>query len=324
MVLFLPIRGCVSLRGMGEVLRPARLRDGDLVELVSPAGAADPAVVEAGLRVLTGWGLRVRLGEHALGRRHSYLSGSDEERLADLNAALRDPEVRAVICVRGGYGSQRLADRIDVDAVRADPKVVMGFSDVTALHVALWCEARLATVHGPTAGQLSRGVDSVTARGARHVLFSGEPTVVAADPEVETFGTRVPGRAEGTLLGGNLTMLATSAGTRHRPDLSGAILLVEDVNEAPYAIDRWLVQLKRAGWLGGVAGVAVGQFANCVDEDRRPTVAEVLSEELGALGVPVLGGLPIGHGAQQVAVGLGVPAVLDADAGTLTVESPLT
>ncbi|MFG1603553.1 LD-carboxypeptidase [Actinoplanes sp. NPDC049265] len=309
---------------MGEVLRPARLREGDLVELVSPAGAADPAVVEAGLGVLTGWGLRVRLGEHALGRRHSYLSGTDEQRLADLNGALRDPRVRAVICVRGGYGTQRLVDRVDVEAVRADPKVVMGFSDITALHVALWCGAGLATVHGPTAGQLSRGADSVTGGGARHVLFSGEPVVVPADPEVETFGVRVPGRAEGTLLGGNLTMLATSAGTRHQPDLGGAILLIEDVNEAPYAIDRWLVQLKRAGWLDAIAGVAVGQFANCADGDSRPAVADVLAEELGGLGVPVLGGLPIGHGSQQVAVGLGVSAVLDADAGTLTVEPPVT
>jgi muramoyltetrapeptide carboxypeptidase len=310
---------------MGDVLRPARLREGDLVELVSPAGAADPAVVEAALGVLTGWGLRVRLGAHALGRRHSYLSGTDEERLADLNAAFRDPSVRAVICVRGGYGLQRIVDGVDFEAVRADPKVVMGFSDITALHLALWCEAGLATVHGPTAGQLTRGPDTLTVRGARQILFAGDEPVVAADPGEDTFGVRMPGRAAGTLLGGNLTLLATSAGSRHRPDLSGAVLLLEDVNEEPYRIDRYLVQLRRAAWLDGLAGVAVGQFAGCVDEDvnrRNPTVSDVLTEELGVLGVPVLGGLPIGHGSQQAAVGLGVPAVLDADAGTLIVQPP--
>ncbi|WP_285683495.1 LD-carboxypeptidase [Actinoplanes sp. NBRC 103695] len=303
-------------------VRPARLGEGDLVELVSPAGAADPAVVEVAVGVLTGWGLRVRLGEHALGRRHDYLSGTDEQRLADVNHALRDPEVRAVVCVRGGYGTQRIVDGVDFAAVRADPKLVMGFSDITALHSALWCEARLATVHGPTGSQLVGGLDSRTVRSARSILFGAEPVVVAAEADEETFGVRVAGRASGVLLGGNLTLLATTAGTRHRPDPTGAILLLEDVGEEPYRVDRSLVQLRRSGWLEGVAGVAVGQFTNCVGEDKvSPTVAEVLAEELGALGVPVLGGLPIGHGEQQVAVGLGVRAVLDADAGSLTIQA---
>ncbi|MEV6635397.1 LD-carboxypeptidase [Actinoplanes sp. NPDC051470] len=306
---------------MGDAVRPARLREGDLVELVSPSGAADRAVVEVAVGVLSGWGLRVRLGEHALGRRHSYLAGTDEQRLADLNTALRDPEARAVICVRGGYGMQRIVDGVDVEAVRADPKLVMGFSDITALHVALWCEAGLATVHGPTASSLARGLNNRTASSARSLLLEGAPAAVAADEAEGTFGVRAPGRATGILLGGNLTLLATGAGARHRPDLTGAILLLEDVNEEPYRVDRSLVQLKRAGWLDNLAGVAVGQFTDCGEPGyAEPSVADVLAEELCSLGVPVLGGLPIGHGAQQVAVGLGVPAVLDADAGTLTVE----
>lgn len=312
-----------AVRGESGAVRPARLVEGDLVELVSPSGAADPEVVEVAVGVLAGWGLRVRLGEHALGRRHSYLAGTDAQRLADVNRALRDPEVRAVVCVRGGYGAQRIVDGVDFAAARADPKLVMGFSDITALHLGLWCEAGLASVHGPTGSQLARGPDSRTVRSARRLLMEGEPVVVAAEADEETFGVRVAGRASGVLLGGNLTLLATGAGTRHRPDLTGAILLLEDVGEDPYRIDRSLVQLQRADWLAGVAGVAVGQFTGCVDEDKaEPTAAEVLAEELGSLGVPVLGGLPIGHGQQQVAVGLGVPAVLDADAGTLTVQNP--
>jgi muramoyltetrapeptide carboxypeptidase len=296
---------------------PSALRAGDLVALVATSGWVRPDRAAAAAEVLTGWGLRVRVGANAL-RRHFYLAGTDEERLADLNAAFADPEVRGVLCLRGGYGAQRIVDGLDLDAVRADPKLFLGFSDITALHVALWCEAGLPTVHGPTAGVLDRGPDTPTARDLRRALMTGDPVVLVPDEKEETAAVRVAGRAEGVLLGGNLTMLATTVGTRHRLDLTGAILMIEAVDEEPYRVDRSLVQLKRAGWLDGVAGVAVGQFTGCVDDGPTPTVQQVLAEQLGSLGVPVLGGLPFGHGAEQTALGLGVPAVLDAEAGTLT------
>ncbi len=300
---------------------PRRLHAGDLVALVAPSGAVPPERAIAAADVLTGWGLRVRMGEHALGR-HTYFSGTDDQRLADLNAALRDDEVRGVLCLRGGYGAQRIVDRLDLDAVRADPKLVLGFSDITALHLALWIGAGLPTVHGPTVTQFDRGAASLTATACRQALMTGDPVTVTADETETTSPVRVPGRAEGRLLGGNLTLLATSAGTAHRPDLRGAILLLEEVAEEPYRVDRLLVQLARAGWLDGLAGVAVGQFTDCGTADvHQPTVTEVLTERLGSLGVPVLGGLPIGHGPQQVAVGLGVPATLDAEAGTLVVQA---
>jgi muramoyltetrapeptide carboxypeptidase len=298
------------------MIRPRHLQEGDLVALVSPSGATPEERALAAAAALTGWGLRVRLGAHALGR-HMYLSGTDEERLADLNEALRDDEVRGVLCLRGGYGAQQIVDDLDFDAVRADPKLVMGFSDITALHTALWCETGLVTVHGPTVRQLERGPASVTTLGARRALMTRSPVTVAAAPAESTYRVRVGGRAEGTLLGGNLALLAATAGTRHTLDLDGAILLLEDVNEAPYRVARMLVQLKRAGWFAGIRGVAVGQFTGCADE--RPTVEDVLMDQLGSLGVPVLGGLPIGHGEEQEAVALGVPAVLDVSAGTLKV-----
>ncbi|HEX5201114.1 MAG TPA: LD-carboxypeptidase [Actinoplanes sp.] len=290
----------------------ARVRAGDLVALVAPSGAIGADEVAAAVRVVEGWGLKTRVGRHARGR-HSFHSGTDAERLADLNDALRDPDVRAILCLRGGYGLQRIVDDVDFGAARADPKPVMGYSDITALHLALWCEAGLPAVHGPTAGHLSRGAD-----GARRALMGGEPIVVAADPAEGTFPVRVNGVAEGVLLGGNLTILAATAGTRHRIDPRGTILLIEDVNEAPYRTDRSLVQLRRAGWLDGLAGVAIGQFTRCVDGTYPRTAEEVLAEHL--TGIPVLGGLPIGHGERQTAVGLGVRAVLDADRGTLTVQ----
>ncbi|MEV6492878.1 LD-carboxypeptidase, partial [Actinoplanes sp. NPDC051633] len=296
------------------------LREGDLVALVAPSGWVRPERVAAQVEVLQSWGLRARVGEHAMNRR-SYLSATDDERRADFNAALRDDEVRGIWCLRGGYGAQRIVDGLDFAAARADPRLVIGFSDITAIHLALWCEAGLATVHGPTASYPGPGEGGPTEAGARRALMSTGPVVVAADPTEDTYPVRAPGRASGVLLGGNLTILAATAGTRHRPDLRGAILLVEDVHDEPYRVDRCIVQLERAGWLDGIAGVAVGQFTECVDPDPSPTTPEVLTERFGSLGVPVLGGLPIGHGAEQIAVGLGVPAVLDVDAGTLTVSA---
>jgi muramoyltetrapeptide carboxypeptidase len=288
-------------------LRPGRLRPGDLVALVAPSGPVPHDQAAAAARILTGWGLRSRLGRNALAGRR-FLAGTDDERLADLDDALRDPEVRGVLCLRGGYGAQRIVDRIDYPAVRADPKLVLGYSDITALHLALWCETGLATVHGPMGSALDAS--------AQWALMTGEPVTLSAED-----GLRVPGRAQGVLLGGNLTLLATSVGTRHQPDLTGAILLLEDVDEAPYRIDRSLTQLRRAGWLDAVAGIALGRFTNCVDDKPGPSAEEVLAERLASLGVPLLGGLPVGHGGPQTAVALGVPAVLDAGRGTLTVEA---
>lgn len=301
-----------------ETRRPNRLKEGDLVALVAPSGPVPPQRAAAAVDVLSGWGLRVRLGAYTLGK-HTFFAGTDEERLDDLNDALRDEEVRAVLCLRGGYGMQRIVDGVDLAAVRRDPKLVMGFSDITALHLALWCETGLATVHGPVAAQFDKGAGSPTVRGAYKALMTSADITVIADPAESTFRVRTSGRAEGTLLGGNLAMLAATIGTRHAPDLTDAILLIEDVAEMPYRIDRMLTHLRRAGWLDRVRGIAVGQFTACTDEGPT-TPEEVLAERLTTLGVPVLGGLPIGHGDQHEAVGLGVPAVLDAQAGTLTVR----
>ncbi|MBM2616693.1 LD-carboxypeptidase [Actinoplanes sp. LDG1-06] len=302
------------------MIQASRLVEGDLVALISPSGASEPGRIAATVAALEGWGLRVRLGEHA-GGRHLFFAGTDDERLADLNGALRDPEVRGVFCVRGGYGLQRIVDRVDFAAVRADPKVVMGFSDITALHVALWTETGLASVHGPTAGQFERGPASLTVRAARRAVTVSDPVTVTALESEPTYPVRREGVAEGTLLGGNLAILASTIGTRHALSPAGAILLLEDVDEQPYRIDRMLVHLRRAGWFDGLRGVALGQFTNCLDTNPRyPPVLDVLREHMSALEVPVLGGLPLGHGEQQIAVGLGCPARLDATAGTLTVE----
>lgn len=302
---------------MIETVLPPVLRPGDTVMLVSPSGPTRPERVARGVELLTGWGLRPVLAPNAYARR-GYLAGGDELRAADLNTAFADPEVRGVLCTRGGYGAQRVVDLIDMAAVRRDPKVVAGFSDITALQFALWRGARLASVHGPGAAWLDERTPLRSAESLHGALMTTEPVTVAAVAGEETFGVRAPGRAVGPLLGGNLCLITASIGTPDMPDLTGAVLLVEEVQEPPYKVDRMLTQLRRCGALDGLAGVAVGQFTDCAD-GWDTTIADVLTERLGDLGVPVLGGLPIGHGVGQLTVPVGTRAVLDADAGTLTV-----
>jgi muramoyltetrapeptide carboxypeptidase len=300
-------------------LRPPALRHGDRVMLVSPSGPTRPERVARGMELLRDWGLRPMIGPNAYART-GYLAGTDDERLADLNLALRDPEVRGVVCTRGGYGAQRIVDGVDMEAVGKDPKLLVGFSDVTALQLALWRGARLATVHGPGAAWLDERTGPEAAESLRRAVMTTDPVVLVARDHEESSPVRGRRRATGILLGGNLCLLSASVGTVDMPDLHGAILLLEEVAEPPYKVDRMLVHLRRAGALDGVAGVAIGQFTECAD--GWPTsIVDVLTEHLGGLGVPVLGGLPVGHGRDQLSLPLGVPATLDADARTLTVEA---
>jgi muramoyltetrapeptide carboxypeptidase len=299
-------------------LHPNVLRAGDAVALVSPAGPLAESRVQAAVQELTSWGLQPRVYPHALDT-HSFYAGTDEHRVADLNDALADPDIRAVLCNRGGYGAQRILAHVDFDAVRRDPKLLIGFSDITALHGALWTRTGLATVHGPVAGQLELG--GLFASTVKHALMSTEPVVVEASADEPTFRVRTSGIAEGILLGGNLSMLSTCIGTPYMPDLEGAILLIEDVNEAAYRVDRLLTHLRNCGILQRLAGVAVGQFSEPGNGNAVIKPADVLIERLGDLGIPVLGGLSIGHGDRNIAVSLGTYARLDADSGTLTVAA---
>lgn len=298
------------------ILNPNVLRAGDAVALVSPAGPVAEARVQAAVRELTSWGLRPRVYPHALDAEH-FLAGSDANRAADLNDAFADPEIRAVLCNRGGYGVQRILEHLDYDAVRRDPKLVVGFSDITALHAALWNRTGLVTVHGPVAAQLERGGEFAST--LRRALMSTEPMVVQADPAEPTLSVRTSGAVEGTLLGGNLSMLSTCVGTPFMPDLDGAILLIEDVGELAYRVDRLLTHLRNCGILQRVGGIAIGQFSEPGHGNNPVRPPDVLIERLADLGVPLLGGLPIGHGDRNLAVALGSRAILDADTGTLTV-----
>lgn len=291
---------------------PRLLRPGDSVRLVSPASTPEEAGVARTVRRLEELGLRPSLGRHVFDRL-GYLAGRDEDRLADLNDAFRDPAVRAVIATRGGKGAYRIAGGLDFSAIRADPKLLVGFSEITILHLAVWHHARVPGLHGACWDE------GLPAESFAQSVLTAAPVIVAAQPEEPTAALTTSGRASGILLGGNLDMIAAAAGWT-LPSLSGAILLIEDVGKGLGHIDRHLTRLFNAGCLRGVVGVAVGQFTDC-DTAEGWTVIDVLQDHLPRFGVPVLGGLPLGHGTGAVAVPVGTAAVLDADRGMLTVEA---
>ncbi|WUI03090.1 LD-carboxypeptidase [Spirillospora sp. NBC_00431] len=329
-----------------EARRYGRLRPGDRVAVVAPSGPAEPARLDAGCAVLRDLGLDAVVGKHALDRVnlgvngavrddrtrddrtrddwhrddwHS-LAGSDADRAADLQDAWCDPRVRAVICARGGYGATRVLDLLDWDALAAatqasaasgrGPKILHGSSDVTALHTAFGTRLGVTTSFGPMpagviadlAPAVSQDMPDERLDGLRAALFGGPVTLPG------THALR-PGRAEGPLTGGTLSLLTALLGTPYAPPpAAGRVAFLEDVTEAPYRIDRMLVQLLQAGWFDGAAGIALGSFRDCGDPAELDSV---FAARLGPLGVPVLAGVPAGHGPRQRTLELGAPAVLD-------------
>jgi muramoyltetrapeptide carboxypeptidase len=311
-------------------VRPPRLVRGSRVALVAPAGPLlehdDLARAEALCRAL---GYEPRLGPNTA-RRHGYFAGTDEERLADLNGALRDPEVDAIWCIRGGYGTSRILDQVDFDALVRRPRPFIGYSDITALLVAALHRAGLVTFHAPMARV---PMPPFSRSHFERVLASADPAgrlgrlPPPADvllPRENRVSTLRGGMAEGPLVGGNLSLLQCLVGTPHLPALDGAILFLEDVGEDLYRVDRMLAHLRMAGLLQRLAGVAVGRFTDLkrAMSDGALGFDEVLATYFLPLGIPVAYGFPVGHIDDQWTLPLGVRARLDADAGELDLLEP--
>jgi muramoyltetrapeptide carboxypeptidase len=312
-----------GLRVLTDTIVPPRLRPGDRVRFVSPASPVPRGGLDASATFLEGLGLRVEYGTHVydVDDTLDYLAGPDEDRLADLNEAFRDPGIKAVIATRGGKGAYRIADGLDFEAVRRNPKLVVGFSEITLLHLALLERCGLAGLHGAAWDAETFG--TATSASFVRAVTSTEPITVAATADEHTHGLTTRGRAEGLLIGGNQDSIATAAGWA-LPSLDGAILLIEAVNLRLGHIDRQLTMLLRTGIIANVVGVAIGQYTHCgtatePTSDLRCTEIDILRDRFAQLDVPILGGLPIGHGANPVALPIGTRAVLDADGGTLTV-----
>ncbi len=307
--------------------KPPLLNPGDIVAVVAPSSAAgvDDQIERADWWI-RGMGLIPKFGQNA-GTSFGYLAGTDAQRAADFNAAYADPEVKAVFAVRGGWGAARILPLIDWRRVRANPKLLVGFSDVTALHLAFAARAGYSTIHG---GNAANSWPKPSWESLWQLAFAGATPVLGGTAVEAATGrigrTITPGKARGRLLGGNLTIVSTLMGTPWLPDLSGAVLFVEDTGEAEYRIDRMLQQLRLAGVLENLAGVVFGQCTRCATTDpgyRGFTLDQIVDQYLRPLGVPAFAGADIGHVYGQLCLPSGAEVEIDADARTIRLLEPI-
>jgi muramoyltetrapeptide carboxypeptidase len=300
---------------------PPRLAAGDRVALISPASPLkDRPLLRLGKARLEQLGLEVVLGRHVMAQR-GYLAGSDDGRRQDLEAAFRDPDIKAVFCARGGYGAARVLAGFDPALARRHPKALVGFSDITVMHLALQ-KAGVVSFWGPMPCT-GLGWSAFSVRGLERMLMSASPAGRLPIPRGRRPRALRAGRAEGPLTGGTLSMIASSLGTPYEIETRGRIVFMEDVGEEPYRVDRMLVQLIAAGKLSDAAGFAVGSFTgadarNCPAK-KSLTMKQVFADHLVPLKRPILANVAVGHVPDQVTLPYGLTARIDAGAGTLEI-----
>lgn len=307
-----------------KIVKPRRLAAGDTVGLVLPASLENAADEIAFAREqLEALGMKVVIGPHAYDR-HGYFAGLDRDRADDVNRMFADDRINGIVCYTGGWGSPRILPFLDYELIAKKPKVVLGYSDITALLNAIYQRTGLVTFHGPVA---SSPLDPYTLENFRRVVMTPEPAGTLAAPprkpeQLVERANRVlrlaPGKASGRLAGGNLTLVAALMGTPYEVDTDGAIVFLEDVREEVYRIDRMLTQLAQAGKLSRAAGVVFGRCTDC--RGTAFSLEDVLRDHLGTLRKPALSGLSFGHIEQKLTLPIGIMATLDADAGTLTLD----
>lgn len=304
---------------------PPALRTGDAIGIVAPSSPVLREELEAGVALLEARGYRVVVGEHVLARHPSndYLAGTDAQRAADLNEMLTRADIHAVLCARGGYGAMRLFDRIAWDHIPQEPKIFVGYSDITSLHTALSRRRGWITFHGPMVTTLTK-LNVESASVFWRLLETPEALgILPADPE--SIKTVSGGQVEGELAGGCLCLLARACGTRDAPDFRNKIVLLEDVGEAVYRADRDLAQLRNAGLLEQAAGFVIGNITRWNKQEAQPplnTPDTLWHDFFGEMGKPVLSGFPFGHEDDPLTLPLGVRARLDATGRSLTLLEP--
>jgi len=322
--------GSAAAATAGRRLLPAALQPGDTVALVSPSSAtAGRLGLQLSAEVMAALGFKVKTGAHYASR-YGSLAGTDAERAGDLNAMFADDEVKAVICLRGGSGAARLLPLLDYDAIRANPKVLLGYSDITALHCAVHAKTGLVTFHGPMG---SSSWNSFNADQFRRLFFERElmqyrNPVERGDeliPRKNRTLTITGGKARGELVGGNLSVLVALAGSPYMPDFRGRILFLEDVSEAPYRIDRMLTTLKLMGALDQIAGFIFGECSDCGPGEGYGslTLDQIFDDHIKPLGIPAYRGALIGHIREQFTVPVGGEVEMDADAGSFRMLAPV-
>ena len=300
---------------LSEVKLPGRLRPGSTIGVAAPAGPFDPDLFSRGLKVIESAGFNIHAPSD-LFESSRYLAGSDEHRAETVNRLFADQGIDAIICARGGFGSMRILPHLDYDLIAENPKVFIGFSDASALLVTLYAKCRLATFHGPVVTSLG-GSTQQSMEGLLQAVAEKEHV------KIDTAGGHViqAGKTTAAVNGGNLTTLCHLIGTPFEPQFRNHILFLEDCNEAAYRVDRMTTQMRLAGCLDGVAGIVLGSFEGCGPAED---IIAIFNDLGLPKNVPVLGGLQVGHGTFNTTLPLGVPACLDAGAGTLTYQQPAT
>lgn len=312
------------------LLKPAVLREGDYIGIVAPAGPLfDPRLVRRGQQVLETFGFKVVLGK-TVEKNIGYLAGTDQERLDDLMGMFAKENIKAIICARGGYGCMRLLNGLDFSLIRRNPKIFVGYSDVTALHLALLQKAGLVSFHGPMLVDLAANFSDYSRSSLLQALTAAVPLgfvrSAANGPRLQTI---CGGQATGSLVGGNLSLIVAGLGTPYEINTEGKILFFEEVGEEPYRIDRMLMQLKLSGKLKQAAGIVIGECVGCGSGSEglsADTVGleEVFNDYFATLGLPCIYGLTIGHGCCRATIPYGVLAVLDAERQRLEITEVAT
>jgi muramoyltetrapeptide carboxypeptidase len=296
-----------------RVIKPQALRPGDTIAIAAPASPFDQKAFEAGIAVLKSMGYQVKIPE-SIFRAQGYLAGSDAERAELLMNLFADESVKAIVCARGGFGSMKLLPLLDFEAILANSKILLGFSDITTLLVAIYQQCGIVTFHGPLVTSLGKGSEK-TVSALMDAISSYKPLVLTPSKSVVLNA----GQASGPVIGGNLATLTHLIGTSYEPAFERHLLFLEDRGEAPYRIDRMLSQLHLSGRLDGVAGVILGTFEECGSlEDVYAIVKEVFRHT----GIPVLAGFELGHGTENITVPMGLHADLDTDDASLRFREP--
>lgn len=304
--------------------KAARLKPGDKVGLITPGSAISEEGLQEAISNIQALGLKTELGQH-LGAKHGYIAGTDEERLSDLHTMFRRTDIDAIWCVRGGYGCSRLLPNIDYGLIKKNPKLLIGYSDITALLNAIYEKTGLVGIHGPVGASSPTDyslqyLKAVAMEGTAPLKIVLSQANQAEEDDLFEPAVIQAGTAEGALVGGNLSLLAAMAGTDFQPKVADKLVFIEDVGEKPYRVDRMLTQLRQAYALEKAAGLALGIFAGCeADEgDDSLSLKECLQDRLGDLGIPVMYGFSFGHIENQCCLPVGVRARMDTASQTIT------
>lgn len=302
-----------------EVIKPPKLNKGDVIGLVTPASTPDLLTkIQDSIKYLEGLGYRVKLGKN-VGKQYGYLGGLDEERLSDLHEMFSDKKIKAIISIRGGYGTMRLLDKINYNLIKKNPKILVGYSDITALQLAIYTKTGLITFSGPMAAvDLANDVDSFTEEIFWRMITSNKKIGKVKNPDNEKICTLTKGIANGRLLGGNLSLLGSLLGTPYLPKFDKSILFLEDVEEKPYRVDRYFAQIKLAKIFDKMSGLILGNFTDCEETDpskKSLTLNEVVYEYFSKMKKPIIYNVIYGHIKSKNTMPIGVKARINATKG---------